>query len=46
VGMPSQGKLYRLDDVRITHDPYAPGMAEKYGRPGKTDHEGFDPYLA
>jgi len=35
---------YRADGVRITHDPYAPGMAEKYGRPGKTDNEGFDPY--
>ena len=22
------------------HDPYAPGMAEKYGMPGKTDNEG------
>merc|ERR1719454_1575927 len=36
--------LYRADGVRITHDPYAPGMAEKYGAPGKTDNEGFDPY--
>eukprot|EP00747_Dinoflagellata_sp_TGD_P164019 gnl/TRDRNA2_/TRDRNA2_183389_c0_seq1.p1 gnl/TRDRNA2_/TRDRNA2_183389_c0~~gnl/TRDRNA2_/TRDRNA2_183389_c0_seq1.p1 ORF type:complete len:380 (+),score=60.59 gnl/TRDRNA2_/TRDRNA2_183389_c0_seq1:49-1188(+) len=35
---------YRHDGVRITHDPYAPGMAEKYGLPGKTDNEGFDPY--
>jgi len=35
---------YRADGVRITHDPYAPGMAEKYGRPGETDNEGFDPY--
>lgn len=35
---------YRADGVRITHDPNAPGMAEKYGRPGKTDNEGFDPY--
>lgn len=38
------GSHYRRDGVRITHDPYAPGMAEKYGAPGKTDHEGFDPY--
>jgi hypothetical protein len=30
--------------TRITHDPYAAGMAEKYGKPGKTDNEGFDPY--
>lgn len=36
--------LYRADGVRICHDPYAPGMAEKYGKPGKTDSEGFDPY--
>ena len=36
--------LYRKDGVRITHDPYAPGMAEKYGIPGGTDPEGFDPY--
>jgi len=35
---------YRKDGVRITHDPYAPGMAEKYGEPTKTDSEGFDPY--
>jgi len=36
--------LYRADGVRITHDPHAPGMAEKYGEPGATDAEGFDPY--
>ena len=35
---------YRADGVRITHDPFAPGMADKYGRPGATDEEGFDPY--
>jgi len=40
--MPSE--YYRADGVRISHDPYAPGMAEKYGMPGKTDDEGFDPY--
>ena len=34
----------RVSQVRITHDPYAKGMAEKYGAPGKTDSEGFDPY--
>ena len=39
-----QQDRYRTDGVRITHDPYAPGMAEKYGRPGETDNEGFDPY--
>lgn len=36
--------LHRADGVRITHDPYSPGMAEKYGVPGSTDTEGFDPY--
>ena len=35
---------YRADGVRITHDPYARGMAEKYGAPGKTDADGFDPW--
>jgi len=37
-------EYYRADGVRITHDPNAPGMVEKYGRPGKTDNEGFDPH--
>merc|ERR1719345_159402 len=37
-------EYYRADGVRITHDPYAAGMVEKYGMPGKTDTEGFDPY--
>ena len=40
----SGGDLYRRDGVRIAHDPFAPGMAEKYGTPGATDREGFDPY--
>lgn len=40
----ADGNYYRKDGVRITHDPYAPGMAEKYGLPGDTDNEGFDPY--
>jgi hypothetical protein len=40
----SSHEHYRPDGVRITHDPYAPGMAEKYGTPGRTDDEGFDPY--
>lgn len=35
---------YRKDGVRIAHNPYAPGMADKYGLPGQTDPEGFDPY--
>lgn len=37
-------ELYRADGVRITHDPYAAGMAAKYGAPGSTDADGFDPY--
>ena len=40
----SSGERYRKDGVRIQHDTYAPGMAEKYGREGETDNEGFDPY--
>jgi hypothetical protein len=40
----SRGEYYRKDGVRITHDPYAPEMIEKYGQPGQTDNEGFDPY--
>jgi len=37
-------EYYRSDGVRITHDPYTPYMIEKYGKPGQTDNEGFDPY--
>lgn len=46
LGMASSAaaQRYRPDGVRITHDPYAPGMVEKYGSPGATDKEGFDPY--
>ena len=40
----SSKEYYRHDGVKITFDPYAPGMAEKYGVPGETDNEGFDPY--
>eukprot|EP00596_Hydrurales_sp_CCMP1899_P006007 CAMPEP_0119034068 /NCGR_PEP_ID=MMETSP1177-20130426/1116_1 /TAXON_ID=2985 /ORGANISM="Ochromonas sp, Strain CCMP1899" /LENGTH=210 /DNA_ID=CAMNT_0006991277 /DNA_START=195 /DNA_END=827 /DNA_ORIENTATION=+ len=41
----STGKdLYRADGVKISYDPYSPGMREKYGAPGKTDDEGFNPY--
>jgi len=43
LAMTQQGH-YRQDGVRIQHDPYAPGLAEKYGLPGQTDPEGFDPY--
>lgn len=39
-----EGGHYRSDGVRITYDPHAPGLAEKYGLPGGTDPEGFDPY--
>jgi ankyrin repeat protein len=42
--MSASGEYYRRDGVRITHDPYSPEMAEKYGLPGETDNEGFDPY--
>jgi hypothetical protein len=38
------GEHYRSDGVKITHDPYAPEIAAKYGLPGMTDNEGFDPY--
>ena len=40
----AMSSYYRKDGVKITHDPYAPGMKEKYGAPGGTDNEGFDPY--
>lgn len=43
-GMADAEQHYRRDGVRITHDPYAPGMADQYGTPGQTDNEGFDPY--
>lgn len=44
-----QKKLYEIeycrpDGIRMGFDPYAPGIAEKYGIPGKTDPDGFDPY--
>ena len=42
--MSTNADYYRHDGVRITHDPFSPGMAEKYGLPGQTDQEGFDPY--
>lgn len=37
-------EYYRADGVKIDFDPYAPGMAEKYGLKGQTDSDGFDPY--
>ena len=30
----------KVSETISRHDPYAPGMAEKYGTPGKTDNEG------
>lgn len=36
--------LYRPDGVKLTHEPYAPGVAEKYGLPGSTGSEVFNPY--
>jgi len=43
--MPSHnGDLIRSDGLKINYDPYAPEMVAKYGAPGKTDSEGFDPY--
>lgn len=36
--------LYRADGVRIGYNPYSPEMLEKYGSPGETDSEGFNPY--
>lgn len=40
----SSQEYYRSDGVRITYDPYSQEMELKYGRPGATDNEGFDPY--
>jgi ankyrin repeat protein len=37
-------KFVRADGVIMGYDPYAPDIMEKYGKPGKTDNEGFDPY--
>jgi len=37
-------KFVRADGVIMGYDPYAPVIMEKYGKPGKTDNEGFDPY--
>eukprot|EP00536_Pseudo-nitzschia_multiseries_P008988 jgi/Psemu1/306219/fgenesh1_kg.241_\ len=40
----SNMEYYRKDGVRMDFDPYAKGVSEKYGIPGSTDPEGFDPY--
>jgi hypothetical protein len=42
--MSTTSEYYRADGVRITHNPDAPGMAEKYGERGNTDPDGFDPH--
>ena len=46
--MSSQGdgasEYFRSDGVRIQHNPYTAEMELKYGKPGATDAEGFDPY--
>lgn len=42
--MSTSKDLYRADGVRIGYDPYSPEMLEKYGSPGETDSEGFNPY--
>ena len=44
VDMSGQKDLYRADGVRIGYDPYSKEMLEKYGSPGETDSEGFNPY--
>lgn len=38
------GVRRRADGVIVNFDPYAPEMMAKYGRPGETDNEGFNPY--
>jgi ankyrin repeat protein len=42
--MSTSKDLYRADGVRIGYNPYSPEMLEKYGSPGETDSEGFNPY--
>lgn len=37
-------EFYRPDGVRMGYDPTAPEMIAKYGAPGATDNEGFDPH--
>ena len=34
----------RADGVIMNYDPFHPDMMEKYGAPGETDNEGFNPY--
>lgn len=42
--MSTSKDLYRADGVRIGYNPYSQEMLEKYGSPGETDSEGFNPY--
>ena len=44
VNADNEKEFYRADGIRLDFDPYAPGIAEKYGLPGNTDSDGFDPY--
>ena len=41
---PPTNDLIRNDGLKINYDPYSPDMVAKYGAPGETDSEGFDPY--
>jgi len=34
----------RADGLNMGYDPFAPEMVAKYGAPGQTDDEGFNPY--
>ena len=34
----------RADGLNMGYDPYSPEMGAKYGAPGQTDDEGFNPY--
>merc|ERR1719346_562777 len=34
----------RADGLNMGYDPYSPEMVAKYGAPGQTDDEGFNPY--
>jgi ankyrin repeat protein len=40
----SSTQTRRADGIIMGYDPYAPEMVNKYGRPGQTDNEGFNPY--
>ena len=40
----SNGIRRRADGIIVHFDPYSEEMMEKYGRPGETNDEGFNPY--